>query len=420
MKALLLSTADIEGGAARATYRLHKGLQAHGVCSQLLVQSRASGDGSVMVARPRLGSLDAKLRLSERLDALPLSVYRSRSRSFYSLQWVPSQLTSSIAHVNPDIIHLHWVNKGFVSIEALATFKQPLVWTLHDMWAFTGGCHYTQECDRYTKACGACPQLNSQSDWDLSRWNWQRKQNAWKDLNLTIVAPSHWMRTAAQASTLLKETRIEVIPNGLDTQIFQPLERQMARDRLKLPQDKHLVLFGAMNSTSDTRKGFHLLQPALQQLSTTTWRDSIELVVFGASPPKTKLDVGLTVHYLGDFHDELSLATVYAAADVFVAPSMQDNLPNTVMEAMACGIPCVTFNIGGFPDLIAHQQNGYLAQAFAIDDLTRGMIWVLEDQQRWLALSQQARAKVEQCFTLSVQAEAYSRLYQELLENASE
>lgn len=415
MKALLLSTADIDGGAARAAYRLHHGLQASGVCSQMLVQSRSSGDASVVAAPPRLGDLDAKLRLSERLDAFPLSFYRSRSRSFFSPQWVPSKVMSSIAQFNPDVIHLHWINKGFVSIEALAKFKQPLVWTLHDMWAFTGGCHYTQACDRFTKACGACPQLGSSSDWDISRWNWQRKRDAWKDLNLTIVAPSHWMATTAQSSSLLQETRIEVIPNGLDTQVFQPLDRRIARDRLKLPQDKRLVLFGAMHSTSDTRKGFHLLQPALQQLSKTAWRDSVELVVFGASRPNVDPRFGLKTHYLGSFNDEVSLSLVYAAADLFVAPSTQDNLPNTVVEAMACGTPCVAFKIGGMPDLIEHQQNGYLAQPFEAEDLANGLAWVLEDHEQWQRLAHRSRAKVEQEFSLTTQAEAYRKLFETLV-----
>jgi glycosyltransferase involved in cell wall biosynthesis len=207
-----------------------------------------------------------------------------------------------------------------------------------------------------------------------------------------------------------------VIPNGLDPERYKPLERRFARELLKLPQDKQLILFGAMGSTSDRRKGFHLLQPALECLSQSGWQAQTELVVFGASKPNSQPDFGLKAHYLGTLSDDISIALVYAAADVFVAPSVQDNLPNTVMEAIACGTPCVAFNIGGLPDMIEHQQNGYLARPYEKDDLANGIAWVLQDEQRWQSLSRRAREKVEQEFTLEIQARRYLKLYHEVLQ----
>jgi glycosyltransferase involved in cell wall biosynthesis len=282
------------------------------------------------------------------------------------------------------------------------------------MWPFTGGCHYSQECDRYTDSCGACPKLHSHQSWDLSRWVWQRKGKAWNDLKLTVVTPSLWLAKCASSSSLFKDVRVEVIPNGLDTQTYKPITRQLARDLINLPQDKYLVLFGAMYPNSDRRKGFHLLQPALQSLSQSGWQERIELAVFGASEPNQATDMGFKSHYLGKFSDDISLAVVYAAADVFVAPSLQDNLPNTVMEAIACGTPCVAFNIGGMPDLIEHQQNGYLAQPFQVEDLAQGIAWVIENQQRHQKLCDRARQKALQEFTLEIQARRYESLYSEL------
>jgi glycosyltransferase involved in cell wall biosynthesis len=211
-----------------------------------------------------------------------------------------------------------------------------------------------------------------------------------------------------------------VIANGLDIQRYKPIEKSFARNLLGLPQNKQLILFGAMSSTSDRRKGFHLLLPALKKLSQGQMgQDRLELVVFGASQPLEPPDFGFKTHYLGRLNDDISLALVYAAADIFVAPSTEDNLPNTVMEALACGIPCVAFKIGGMPDMIEHQQNGYLAHPYDIEDLAQGINWVLENTERYNQLCIQARQKVEQEFTLELQAEKYLELYSDILSKSN-
>lgn len=416
-KPLLLSTSDTEGGAARAAYRLHQGLQSLGVSSQMLVQTKHSDDGTVFAPQTKLAKGIAKLRPT--LDSLPLQLYPKRDRAHYSTQWLPDPVISKkVAQFCPDVVNLHWICAGYLQVEAITKFKKPLVWTLHDMWAFTGGCHYSQECNHYTRSCGACPQLQSRQNWDLSRWVWQRKTKAWKELNLTIVTPSLWLARCATSSSLFQDLRVEVIPNGLDTKKYKPIDRQIARELLNLPQDKQLVLFGAMFATSDPRKGFHVLQPALQKLSNSEWRDRIELIVFGSSQPSNQSNLGFKSHYLGKLTDDTSLALVYAAVDVFVAPAIQDNLPNTVMESLACGTPCVAFKVGGMSDMIEHQQNGYLAQPFEVDDLAQGIAWVLEDKERFQKLCDRVRKKVEQEFTQELQAKRYLSLFKELINSA--
>jgi len=345
---------------------------------------------------------------------LPLALYRQREQVEFSIAWLPDQIPESIKPLQPDIINLHWVGGGFLQIESIARFKQPIVWTLHDMWAFTGGCHYSQDCDRYTASCGQCPQLHSQTQWDLSGWEWQRKNKALRQSRLTIVAPSQWLAKCARTSVLLKDVTVEVIPNGLDLQQYKPIPRHLARDLLNLPQDKYLALFGAMKATSDRRKGFHLLQPVLQGLCQSGWRDKLELVIVGSCQPTNPPEFGLTAHYLGKLTDEVSMALIYSAADVFIAPSVQDNLPNTVMEAIACGTPCVAFDIGGMPDMIEHQQNGYLAQPNQIEDLAQGVAWVLADSERYERLSFAARSKAEQEFDVHRQVKRYLKLYEEI------
>jgi glycosyltransferase involved in cell wall biosynthesis len=417
MNVLHLSDSD-SGGAGRAAIRLHRGLRELNINSQILVQYKFGEERAVLAPQSKLEKVVSKLKLIEQLDDLPLQFYRQHKSTDFSLGWFPDFIAPKVTQHKPDIINLHWVCHGYLKIETLKKFEQPLVWTLHDMWAFTGGCNYSQECDRYTKSCGECPILNSDRNWDLSRWVWQRKAKAWKNVNLTLVTPSRWLAKCASSSSLFQDKRVEVIPNSLDTQTYKPLQRQIARERLNLPQDKHLILFGAMYANSDRRKGFHLLQPALQSLSQSGWQDRIEIVVFGEPRSNQPLELGFKSHYLGKLSDDISLSLVYAAADGFVAPSLQDNLPNTVMEAIACGTPCVAFNIGGMPDLIEHCSNGYLAQPYEIEDLARGIAWVIENRERHQKLCDRARQKAEQEFTLEVQAHRYESLYRELLHSS--
>jgi glycosyltransferase involved in cell wall biosynthesis len=409
MKILLLSHSE-NGGAGRAAYRLHQGMHKIGINSQMLVQNKSGDDKAVLAPKTRLAESIARMRVA--IDAIPLKFYPQRHKTAFSPQWLPDQIIKQVARYQPDVINLHWLNEGYMQIETIAKLKKPIVWTLHDMWAFTGGCHYNQECDRYTARCGRCPQLNSSKDLDLSRWIFERKVKAWQQLNLTIVTPSRWLAKAASSSSLFRNVRVEVIPYGIETNIYKPIDRRFARNLLNLPQDKQLLLFGAMNATSDRRKGFHLLQPSLQKLSQSGYIDNIELVVFGASSGDSNADIGMKTHYLGRVSDDISLALIYASADVFIAPSIQDNLPNTVMEAIACGTPCVAFDIGGMPDMIEHQQNGYLAKPFDIEDLTRGIMWVLEGRHE--KLGYHARQKAEQEFPLSLQAQRYLSLFNEI------
>ncbi|MEG4862071.1 MULTISPECIES: glycosyltransferase family 4 protein [unclassified Microcoleus] len=416
MKVLLLNTSDTEGGAARAAYRLHQGLQGIGVSSQMLVKNNNSGDLSVISAGQALAkSFDKIISV---LSNSPLRLYPERNSAIFSPQWLPDSLAAKVANIQPDIINLHWVCGGYMQVESVPKFNQPLVWTLHDMWPFTGGCHYSEECDRYTESCGSCPQLHSSKDWDMSRWVWRRKAKSWKNLNLTLVSPSAWLAKCASSSSLLKDYRVEVIPNGINTQKYKPINREWVREILNLPQDKQIVLFGCASGTGDRWKGFNLLVSALQSLSKSGWSDRIELLVFGSSEPSNPIELGFKAHYLGKFADDISLAIVYAAADVFVAPSIYDNLPNTVMEAAACGIPSVGFKIGGMPDLIDHCSNGYLAKPYETEDLARGIAWVLEDSERHQKLCRNAREKVEAKFTLEVQAREYQKLYEEVLYTA--
>ena len=418
MKVLLINTSDRKGGAARAAYRLHQGLQKIDVKSQMIVQEKQSDDSTIIGSSAESGIGKAKTGLRLTLERLPLKLYANRSNTSYSPQWLPDNLISQVARIDSDLINLHWIGEGYLQIETIAKFDRPIVWTLHDMWAFTGGCHYNQDCDKFMASCGACPQLGSQRDYDLSRWVWRRKQKAWQNLDLTIVALSSWFGECVNSSSLLKDSRVEVIPNGLDTTKYRPIEQQIAREILGLPQDKQLVLFGAIAATSDRRKGFHLLQLALQKLSESEWKSRLELLIFGASKTSKPLSLGLKTHYLGYLNDDLSLALMYSAADVMVVPSIQESFGQTASESLACGTPVVAFNATGLKDIVDHEQNGYLAKPYETEDLAKGITWVLENKERYQKLSSNARTKVEREFASEIQARRYLSLYTEILEQS--
>jgi glycosyltransferase involved in cell wall biosynthesis len=353
------------------------------------------------------------------LDTLPLRMYPRRRRVSWSVGWLWNNFRTRALRENPDLIHIHWVGQGFVPIKALAELKLPLVWTLHDMWAFTGGCHYSRDCQRYRQSCGACPELSSQRENDLTRWVWKQKKRHWKGIDLTIVTPSKWLSTCSQSSSLFRNRSTEVIPYGLDLNVYKPLERSLAREITNLNKDKKIILMSALAATEDPRKGFPDLVAAAEHLAQAGWGQKAELLVLGSSRPIHPPRIALPVNFAGILHDDVSLSLYYRAADAFVAPSSQDNLPNTVMEAMACGTPCAAFNIGGMTDMIEHQRTGYLARPFDTEDLARGLAWILEDATRAQQLSEAARGKVEAEFTLESVAQRYRDLYSRLLGDRS-
>jgi glycosyltransferase involved in cell wall biosynthesis len=413
VKIAQLTTFDVRGGAAVAARRLHAGLRRIGTDSWMLVQEKGGDDPFVIEpATPLRRALTA---FRPMLDSLPLRWYPGRQRVTFSPAFIPDNASQKVSELTPSIVHLHWVAAGFLRIETLAKLNRPLVWTLHDSWAFTGGCHYPFDCTRYRRDCGACPILGSSRERDLTRRIWSRKRKAWEGLNLTVVTPSRWLAECAGSSSLFRETRVEVIPNGLDADRFRPIDQGTARDILSLPRDRKLILFGGVQASSDPRKGFQHLVEALRCLAGSGWGEMADLLVFGSPEPQEDPDLGMRAHFTGHIHDDVTLSLLYSAADVFIAPSIQDNLPNTVMEAAACGTPSVAFKIGGLPDLVEHGRTGYLARPFETDDLAKGIALLLGDDEKRAELGEAARHKVVAEFALERIARRHAELYREIL-----
>lgn len=413
LKILHCTTFDVSFGAGIAAYRLHKALIASGIDSRMLVQEKAGDDDTVIGPGNIFTKMSTKFALL--CDKLPLIRYGKINYNNWNVNWFPRRIISRIKSENPHIVHLHWIGNGFIPIEALKYISVPIVWTFHDMWAFTGGCHYTLSCTRYKDACGMCPQLHSQRDFDLSRRIWNRKNKHWKNIDFKIVALNRWMIQSIAESSLLKSRETRVIPNCLDLNVFKPFDKISARKELGLPLQKKLILFGAIHSMSDTRKGYAYLRQTLRQVAGNPSMTDTELVVFGASYQQNDTPDKLNTHYMGTLTEEKTIALLYSAADVFIAPSIQDNLPNTVLEATACGTPSVAFNIGGLPDLIEHRNTGYLAQPFSTDELGNGIIWILENDDRYRTLARNAREKAVREFSPEIVAKKHINLYNDIL-----
>jgi glycosyltransferase involved in cell wall biosynthesis len=409
VKILIVNSSDIIGGAGRAAYRLHKALLNEGVDSQMLVKTKSGDDFTVTGPDTKIKQAINQMRST--LDDLPLKFYQN-PKSAFSVSWLPfSDVIDQINKINPDIVHLHWWNAGMLRIEDLNKIKVPIVWSLHDMWAFTGGCHYSGECRDYEKECGSCTVLESDKVKDLSRKIYNRKHKAFDAIDsMTIVGLSNWLSDCAKSSALLKNKKHINLPNPIDTTVFKPFNKEKARELWNLPKVKKLVLFGAMAATSDLRKGFKELSEAMKKLKS----EEIEFVIFGSSEPKEAQNFGFKTHYLGHLHDDISLITLYSAVDVMIVPSLQENLSNAIMESLACGTPVVSFDVGGNSDMIDHKKNGYLVKPFDATDMANGIEWILHYENH-NACCKNSREKVVREFDNVVVANKYIKLYYEIL-----
>lgn len=416
MKIVHLSAFDVQGGAARAAHRLHRGLRAAGVDSWMLVGEK-HGDDEQVVTPPVFRRITCRARAQ--LDhALERRHSRRQPGVFFTTAPLPDGISRDLRQLSPQIVNLHWIGEGFVRPESLRRFRVPLVWTLHDTYAFTGGCHYPDTCQRYSERCGSCPALGSTRVVDLSRINWLRKRRAWRSLNLTVVTPSRWMADCARRSSLFSTRRVEVIPYGLDTSLFRPLSRPLARQILNLPAKGKLALFSAAGGTSNPIKGFTLLTEALQILAGSAGAEDLELLVAGSARLSGGPALGFPVRCLGRVADDVTVALINAAADLVVVPSVQENFANVVLEALACGRPVVAFDIGGMPDMIRDRTNGVLVKPFDTAAMAEAIRWTIEDAQRWEEFSKAARVTAEREYALDVQARRYAALYHEILERS--
>tara|TARA_Y100000992_G_scaffold287998_1_gene241320 strand:+ start:70 stop:1305 length:1236 start_codon:yes stop_codon:yes gene_type:complete len=411
MKILIVNATDIDGGAARASYRLHRALLENGLDSEMLVQDKKSDDYTVRGPITKIQKGFAKIRPT--LDSIPVYFFKNHKQELFSPSWFGlSGIVKKINKIKPDIVHLNWICGGMMTIEEIAKIDAPIVWSLHDMWAFTSGSHY---CIKYKSYHKNTTSKKTQRESILSRRIFKRKQKAYaRKKDITIVGLSKWINECSKSSELLHSKNHVNIPNLINTNIFKPFNKNQARELWALPKNKKLILFGAMSATSDLRKGFKQLIDAIRNLKSS----EIEFIVFGSSKPKNKLDIGYRIHYLGNLHDDVSLITLLSAADVVVVPSLQENLSNVIMESLACGTPVAAFDIGGNSDMINHKENGYLAKPLDSNDLASGIDWIINSSE-YYSLCKNARKKVLNEFSSDHVVKTYKELYTKILESSN-
>ena len=412
-RVLHINRDDIRGGAARSVSRLHRALLDCGVQDRILVNRKHSTDKTVLDPD---GWMDCfAIRCAGKIDHYTRKFLASRKGGFRPAIG-SGNLIRRIRREKPDIVHLHNVARVILRIESLPRIGLPMVWTLHDFWTMTGGCSFPGDCEKYREKCGGCPAMNSPREDDLSRKVWSRKRRAWSGPFFNLVSPSRYLAEQAASSTLLADKPITVIPNGLDLNEYRPVDAAEARSRIGLSPDRPIILFGADRSTQDQRKGYRYLLEAMDRLRASKWKKDVELVIFGSGPEGVSIPGGYSTNFVGYIYDDKTLVDLYCAADVYVLPTMEDNLPNTILESLACGTPCVAFNVGGVPEMVDHMRNGYLAFPCDSEDLSKGIAWVLADEERRRGLGEAARKKVLREFNIVDVASRYLCLYEELLE----
>lgn len=422
MRVALLSTFHHNGGAAVAATRLHHALLKNGVESTMLVgaprqQEALSHDPAVKsLAESFIGDKLAFGRfVAERLCFLPYEKDKS-VRFQFSPAVFGADLASHPIVRQADVLHLHWINFGFLSInglDKLLRLGKPIVWTLHDMWAFTGGCHYSRGCDHFLTHCRQCPYLRNPADNDLSYRVFEQKLRIFQNANLHITPPSAWLGNQVLASTLLGQFPLTVIPNPIDQQVFRPMPRSEVDAHFKLTAHSPRLLFGSFNTT-DPRKGFAYFAEALAILKRQYTGPEPEILVFGKGQAQEFAHLPYPVQHLGVLRSEEVVAKAYNAADAMVVPSLEDNLPNTIVEALSCGTPVIGFRTGGIPEMIEHQQTGYLAEAGSALELAKGLLWLLKHQASE-NLRQNARQFAEKHYAEAVVANQYTSLYRSLI-----
>ena len=409
MNVLLVNTSETTGGAAIACGRILKALRGEGVDARMMVRNLEGGaEGVVQVG----SALHRKWSFLRERAAIWAAKGYSRDNLFYvDIANSGIDITRSKAFRKADIIHLHWINQGFISLrglEKIVASGKPIVWTMHDMWPFTGVCHHADNCTRYNAECHDCPLLPKRGFNDLARDVFDRKAAALEKADVTFVGCSKWLAGLCSKSRIAEGHKVVSIPNPIDTSSYAPADKAAVRSRLGLPQDKKLILFCSVKTT-DIRKGMKYFQDCCNILRENS-ADEIEVLILGKNSELLGSTLALPSHALGYVGGGGSLADFYNAADVFVTPSLQENLPNTIMEALSCGVPCVGFDIGGIPEMIDHLKNGYVARYKSAEDLARGISWVL-DEADYSTLCCNAREKAVESYSEAVVARQYIELF---------
>ncbi len=415
MRVLIINTSERIGGAAIAASRLMEALKNNGIKTKMLVRSKQTDQISVVGLKKSWWRMWQFLW--ERLVIWKANRFKRNNLFAVDIANTGTDIIHLPEFTQADVIHLHWINQAMLSLDDIRRIIEsgkPIVWTLHDMWPFTGICHYAGDCDNYTTGCHHCPQLYKGGKKDLSYRVFEKKKKLFEGARITFVACSRWLEAQAKRSELIKGQPITSIPNAINTNLFRPCDKQQARDKYLLPHDRKLLLFGSVKAT-DKRKGIDFLVSACHSLAAVhpEFGKELGVVVLGRQAEQYTNLFPFPIYPMNYVGTEKELVDIYNAVDLYVTPSLQDNLPNTIVEAMACGVPCVGFNVGGIPQMIDHLHNGYVAEYKSAEDLANGIRWTLTEGE-YGSLSEAARRKAVSDYSESAISKRYIDIYNQV------
>ena len=407
MKIAIVNETDISGGAARATFRLHNALLENNVDSHMYVNHKISDNSTITGADGVTEKIKIRLKL---YLARYFSKYNSSSNPIHhSLACFNSKWPKLLNNSNCDLVHLNWINGEMMSVKDIGLIKKPLVWTLHDMWAFCGSEHISYD-NRFQEGYTSLNNNSKIRGIDLDKWVWKRKKFFWKN-PINIVTPSSHMAQCVKNSCLMKEWPVTVIPNAIDTEFWKPIDMRISRNILNLPNDCPLICFGAIG-VNQYHKGFDILKSSLKLLKNEI--KDLRLIVFGQSRPKNDIDLGFPIHYTGYLNDEISLRLIYSSVNVLVVPSRFESFGQTASEAQACGTPVVAFDFSGPKDIVCHKETGYLAKYCDDQDLAKGIKWTIDNQKK---LKKKSRENAIRKFSYKRVSSDHKKLYSKILES---
>lgn len=421
MKILLIAKHPRTGGAAIASSRLLEALKARQVEVKMLVQEGGTEEEGIFSTTK--GVVKRWINLYRFIMERMVFLRQERSKNIrflFSLANTGESIIRNRYVKEADVIHLHWINAGFLSLKSLRKLLQlgkPIVWTFHDMWAFTGGCHYALDCKEYTRECGQCPYLKKPGKKDLSYRIWKKKEKLFRNSQVTVITPSSWLRECVRASSLLHHLEVITIHNPIDHDLFKPVEREEACLSLGLDSSKKYILFGAA-TMKNVLKGFNYFLEAIQTIADKPdGAQDVEILLFGKTRGDVVQSFPLKTRNIAFVQSIRTIVELYSVAHLFVIPSLQDNLPNTIIESMFCGTPVVGFRTGGIPEMIDHRVNGYLADYKSSADLTKGMRWVLSSDS-YEKLSAETRDLAVKRFSRDRSVEMHIDLYRNIVSKA--
>ena len=408
MKVLIVNKSNSEGGAAKAAFRIFESLNEAGIEAIFLSDTGVHrGKDLLVLSASGISKIQSWLR--SKVDSIIHSVYRKRSKNRFRSSLISNKkLVKLINDIDADVVHIHWVNDGFLSALDIQRIKAPKVWSLHDMNPITGGCHYSSSCNNFMNGCGNCSTLNSRYRFDLSRIVASKKYKSYKSSDLTFIGLSKWIADKSSVSHISREKPVLNLPNCINTSLFKQIDKEFCRRLWNIRTEGKVVMFGAVNSKDDPRKGFHLLNEAIVNIS----RKDLSLVVFGSNNKSNEIQKDIIIYNVGVVNDEAALITLYNSADVVVVPSLEENLSNVIMESMSCGTPVVAFDIGGNSDLIDNGVNGILAEKTTSQSLQIAIEQAIESSSQ---LGVNARRKVNEKFAYEKVSSRYIELYERLV-----